>query len=317
MEKYLIPTPSKISVENYLEAVKVYNILNQNQAKEKLSNYFPEINKKNSKYSIITTGSDGRLEKSNLSKIEIILVYKDILPNELNKKKLENFCKENQDMFQNIIEVKNLNTDFVSFFNQEPKKVYPSRGLDAKLLIGNENIFKNYKNKMYEELLGPEGKKIIKKFDEKKKWYRSVTKNQGEKNKGLVYFDIEKGELYYDNNRVKSTKYSHLRTIQYKIASDIFKALRRDIISIDFIKELPEQTIERLNFFKIIPNISNIGSIELDDLISTYKKVLYWYHLSEENYHKNNKNITYVDKNELKKATEITLKFAYKDSIFK
>lgn len=316
MIKYLTPKISERSSENYLSLLKTYNKLNHIDAINRLKVHMPQLNNSQGQFAIVTTGSDGRYEKSCLSLIEIILLHNGSQNVESIEKQLSRTCA-NEDILDSCSEVKNVQCDSVCYFQNFEDRVFPTRALDSLFLMGNYSLYKDYRLKFFNELSseGKDSKRKIRKFDDKRRFFRKIINTGKDSRLSVPSFDLDSGKLYFDGNMIKSTKYAHLRGIQYKLASDIFKYIFKQKMSIDVFENLPRGTIGKLEYVHSIPKMGNLGMYELDDLISTYKTALHFYHLSEENFMKG-RDITKVDKKLLQEVTEISSKFVNRKSIF-
>jgi len=211
------------------------------------------------------------------------------------------------------LETKDLRSDVACYYNNISSRVFPTRALDSRLIIGNPSIAKRYKEKIIEELRdNAEGKKRYDKFDAQARYHFRFLRED----KKQESFIESEGILFYDGIRSKSTKYTHLRSIQYKIALDIFRAIKRNEIGYDFLSNFPLSIVDRLNYLIHLKDLSNISTMEADDVISAYNKAMYWYHLSEENFKLNEQIILNVNPYEFKEVTKITRNFIRRPSIF-
>jgi hypothetical protein len=304
--------PSERNKTTYLEALREFNELNHEYAIQNLLQELPEMYNPNSRFAIVTTGSDGRNEKSPLSPIELILLHEGADNVDLMVSKVKGLVK-NGSLFDSSLEVKDLRKDSISIYGHEKDKIFPTRALDSLHLVGNPFLHENYKLGLVDELREDDGKRKLKRFSEKKRFHRQVTENK----KPEKSFNLETGNLFYDGDRIKSTKYAHLRAVQYTLAYDILKEVRNGNFSRDLLKTFNTRTTNRLNnlYYR---GLTTLSATEVDDISTAYNNCLYWYHLSEEKYLKNCEEETNVDIGELKETTDIVLAFANRGkSIFR
>lgn len=304
--------PSERNKETYLEALREYNWLSHEHAKYVLHDNFPDLRDPKSRFAIVTTGSDGRNEKSPLSPIELILLHEGADNVEKVIEKLSEITKK-EEIFDCEIEIKDLRHDLVSIYGNDEQRVFPTRSLDSLHLIGNEFLHENYRLGVVDELKGTQGKKRLKRFSNQKRYHRQILQNKRKD----TSFELNTGILTYDGNRKKSTKYTHLRPVQYTIGFDILKAIKNGQLNRNFIQNFSTRTTNRLNnlYYR---NMLDMSATELDDVTAAYNSSLYWYHLSEEKFlHQGEKELA-VDSGELKEVSQIILDFATrKKSILK
>lgn len=308
--------PSQRKACSYIPAIREYNRLLHAQAKKIITEQVPEVGNEKGRYCIVTTGSDGRYEKSPLSRIELILLHQGADNIEEIKTKLKIVGIENG-LFNNISETKDLRNEPSIQYSSYTDRIFPTRPLDSLILTGNDTIARRYKDKIIEDLEGKEGKRRLSKFDSQRRYHRKLLE-EGRKGEE-IHFDTDNGLIFYNGNRIRSTKFTHLRATQFKIAADLCKTLRNSEnkeIGYEFLEEFPGPTLERLNFL-LHSGVSSLSYQEIDDISSAYSNSLYWYHLSEEKYKLNSEESISVDIGEFKETTQILTRFANKKNILK
>lgn len=307
--------PSERTPIAYTDAIRAYNRRIRNIAIEQLLEKFPELHQPHGKYAIVTTGSDGREEKSNFSPMELILVYSGEVGNipqiieKLKEMAMLSFIDER------FVEDINLQKDKVTEFQRDYRKVFPTRPLDSMFLVGNQTLANDYKNRIISEVKDEKfGKRRVERFDEQRRRSRKVLElgEQNYKGEIMTHFNEETGILFYDGRNVKGTKYGHLRATQYKIASDLFKAIRADKVGIDLLEEFPPSTVERLNFLTY-GGETTLSESEVSDVTHAYLLSLYYYHLSEEYHLRRKINEMEVDVGEFKEITKILRAFSVRE----
>jgi len=309
--------PSDYNYKEYPNVLKSINSIYQTNVKKILTDYLPEDN---SRYAIATTGSDGRLEKNLFSPLEIIIIYKDQPEEERDRilKNIFHIINDNKEHFFEEYEYKPLdkNDEIFSYFLNIPKKVYPGRILDARLLIGCNNVFNEYKNKLYFELINRDiGKRIKKKTYDRLRSNRKVLRTGEDKFGHHIHY--ENGLLLYEPiTKIFSTKYPLLRPVQYKLTYEILKAIRNNKIDNNTLRDLKQNTIDKISYL-YYGGFLKLNSREIEDIKDAYSYSLYYYHLSEENYKLYNSIVTEIDVYELNEAKNIIEDFSKRNTIFK
>ena len=211
----------------------------------------------------------------------------------------------------NVEEVKSINSK-ASYFRDDPESVFPSRVSDYSHVAGNPTYMSIFKNKLMNEI--ETDKRIIKRFNSTRMFHKRTLSGNNEK-----CFDLEKGLLFYDGDRLKGTKYGHLRAVQYKLITDIMKGIKNNRIPKDsFIDNFPRQTGERINYLAFeFPNRFDPSTSELSETIGAYNKAIQLYHMSEREFLINNNYELKVDVGELKEVIKVCLDFANRKPLFK
>ncbi len=263
----------------------------------------------------LTTGSDGRFEKSNFSKVDLLFYYKgDTMdPARITEitQRIFRLLEKRPDLLSKSIEIKNLSTSDVFVCENETgkKPFFPTRCFDAFLLYGNQQEFDAYKDQVttltkakitdFKDSTLRIAKEIV------KKGYQKFKENT------LHHFNIETGQLFYtlhEGLTARSTKHGHLRSVQYMVAIIIFNALLDKTITLDEYKDLPRTTEDRLLFLQK-KSILKLNDAETQKLIKAYRYALSLYHLSEQVAKRNHEDTLQVTAKELKECTSIILNF--------
>lgn len=287
---------------HYEDAVASFNELLHNSIAEELLSDIPGLHESNIALSL--TGSDGRHEKSPRSLVELIVLNENSEDTSEIREKIQSYASTNEH-YDPSVEFKDLSKNNVLFFYDDSSRVFPTRVLDAKLLLGNKDLFSQYKTKLVSDLIGPEGKRCLKRFDEK----RRASRHELTRLEKRLSFDESSGLLFFDDNRIKATKYSHLRPVQYKLAADLFKGVRKGNVTAEYLETFPKRTINRLAHLYFGDRL-NISSMQLSDISSAYSQSLYWFHLAEEKNLYENCTAMQVDAGELKEVTKIIKDFS-------
>ena len=319
--------PSTRDPKNYMSAIRIYNeVLHQYASNELNKKLTFDDSFVNEDLCIVTTGSDGRLEKSALSPIELVILKSPTYTSEeeLDTKVRQSLLGIRSDIYDSAVEEKDLSQDFLIKYSPNGK-VFPTRALDSKFLYGNYHLYSRYRSSPLRELKGSDGKKFFDKFKDRVRSHRSNLRDNMKGTDQNPQFNLETGELFYlgngrdINSTKRATKFGHLRTMQYRLARDLCKYFR-EVESPDMGKLLhgfPSSTLDRLNYL-YYAGVLDLSSNELDDISNAYTLSLYWYHLAEENFRFHGQETTTVDPGELREVSRIALKFGKrKDSIIK
>lgn len=271
-----------------IDPIKIQTILNEiNQkliaiAKEKLS-IIPIGD-----YCILTTGSDGRREKlPPKSPIELIVINSTEEVTKSVKAITESFPL----MFSNEIELRDKNR-VIEY--QPTGKIIPTRPLDALFLHGSEPVFNSYRQAFVTEALDCTGSDLASfRKDFYKPAKRCLDFGQESKNKESV-FNLNEGLLHYNGQRIKSTKYTHLRSIQYRMAADVIKLKKADLF-----ENCPPSIIERIYW---LAN-KKLVNFNADNIAKAYAFSLVWFHASQLQFLRG-KNELHVPKELFEKVTQ-------------
>ncbi len=286
---------------HYDDVLAAYNDSFHARIAEQLQGYFPELS--DQACAIAFTGSDGRKEKSPRSLVELVVLHEG----SEKQKKIEEIVNDyvrNNPEYDPTVEIKDISQDLCIAYQGNSQIIFPTRVLDATYLVGNPYIFQEYKKSLFTELEGSKGKILLKKFESRRRESRfELTRKNSRRSFG------EDGILYFDDDRVKATKYSHLRPVQYKLAADIFKSIRNENLDEKSIRDLPRRTINRLGHL-FSENRLRLGSQELSDVCEAYSMSLYWFHCAEERFVYQGESMTQVDAQELQEVSRIIERFS-------
>ncbi len=305
--------PSEQRSRSYVDGIKQHNSLLRKNVSDYLDKEFAYLSEDDN-LSIVTTGSDGRCEKSLLSPVELILLNSGSKNLERASSDLERVIYERSDIFEPCVEIKDLDNQKSSIF-YNTNQLFPTRALDSVKLIGSDELALRYKLKVVEEFTGEDGKNYLNKVKNRKRDPRKILESSFSKH-GLN-FDLDNGELFYDGHCIKSTKYGHLRTVQYKMAADVCSAIRSKVIDIDNLDSNITGNISDRLYNLYYQDLIDMSATEVSDVTDAYLTSVYWYHLSEEMYIKNNEGSINVDIGEFKEVTSILRDFGRRKNIFK
>ncbi len=267
-------------------------------------------------YVFLITGSDARFEKGPMSPVELILVKNSKNGHYPSMYKLNHKLKRSKKF--DTLETKIIGRDMLSYYQNDPERVFPSRMIDSKLLCGRLKLYNQTVNNLLSELTDKDIKKRInKKLKGRKKEYKKSTEIGMNKFRGKnkIHYDLESGIAIFDPNKGQgSFKYGPLRYIQTELTRNVIKHLNQNKTK-SFIKNYPSSTVERLEYFKE-EGLVSIPDTDLIEVQDNYQYFLWMYHLSEEAYQDLGKKRIRFDKKEVKNRIENTLEIT-KDGIFK
>ncbi|NGX32722.1 MAG: hypothetical protein K1060chlam4_00772 [Candidatus Anoxychlamydiales bacterium] len=257
---------------------------------ERKTHLFSE-NLSDGNYCIFTTGSDGRLEKlsDRESPVEVIVYSSDSSSEEVILK-LQEFVRDRKDFFQDI-ESKNKNSKLC----ETSRKIIPTRGLHSRFLAGDKKEYENY----LKELISQIKNMPIKEYNLFKKDFvrfsiRSL--NKCNSNKLIDALDLTKGLIFFDgkNFRKKATKYSHLRSIQYKLDKAICDHIREKLSekeSFEFLTKMPANINDLIDYLSSNKLLDKISVAEKEILKKAYNLSLMYLHIAQNLYVAMNKSI--------------------------
>jgi hypothetical protein len=297
--------PENYSYLDYFSSIQHYNSVLSRNTSEFLINCFGLSSQhfQLEKVLVTTTGSDGRMEKGPESPMELVLY--SLQPKEfivdILERVGENSCSLlDKNIFQPS-ETRTIDTETLSFYNNDPKSVYPTRVLDARVICGNESLLKPVYMKLLNELIGPDSKGIFQSMKEKRRIAKRIS-NSGEqvfKGVKLNHYDLLEGAAFYNPDTGQSSfKQGPMRLVQFSVAYSLMKHLREHN-SMAILDELPHDTPTRLLFLHD-NKVNGFASLEVSEVIDTYKYFLHQYHMSQSQYKFESNNRTCFDATEVR-----------------
>lgn len=253
-----------------------------------------------------TAGGEKLLEVSallDLSPVEITLVTQDEIDPD-TQVAVERACAEFSNSFKKVVDkeitVVSTQQKSVSAFvdHHGTPHFHISRVFDASAIIPEVEsdhrtafthpIVAALREKMYEELTGSDGKKIIEFQKELVRMHRQVTATGEQKGKNgtLRHFDRNSGELFFRQHdsggrgQVGSFKYGPLRLVQAFMVRDLCRELSQQGSRREIATQLPNVTAEKLQFLCHELGLSQSLVGELNDL---YEYFLHTYCMSQFN----------------------------------
>lgn len=313
-DKLPLNHPEAISADDFQAELEKYNAKLIEKIKNILESSLAELTEQ-ADVCLAVTGSDGRAEKMNStsSPCELIAIvrYENQSLDPLVSK-ISAFIKNNP-LFHHDLEIKNLENDMMMLFkNQKGFKDIPSRALDAAYVIGSQEVFEEYKAKFFEELRDPQNSKSLGRFKNSTVYPEAkILKDflHGEKKSKDI--DLETGELYYDGQRIKATKYPLLRVGQYVAVYAICKAVKEGKINFSTFKTLPQQWHHRISWLRT-HNIIKLTENEEISLQKTYALSLIWFGRAQQLFAIEGVTQTYVDPTALNHAAHDMYSFGTK-----
>ncbi|GEM_PF-2586918 len=271
---------------------------------------------------VAATGSDGRLEKTHLSKTEIFVILTNgmdlatkiisqIRDVSLGVKCFSSGCDFS---ISPIIEIKRMN-EVLSYAFGSTNRIFPNRVLDAQPLIGRDDILREARGKLLDEWVGPEGRRIKEGVSDRVRQYRALMLSGKQTFHGqeLVHYDLSRGEFYYSPPSdvlpvARSTKYGPLRFIQMFLVHELMKLTRvlgpdgKNLMS-GLIEELPQNTVSRLDFLANDKRCK-LTKEQLAEVADSYAFFLCMLGLSESEYRANGSTVLDIGEDTAREATE-------------
>ena len=303
-------SPESLNHKEYYANVRAFSERLINQTRDAIAEKRP-LNGSNFAYA--TTGSDGRLEKSVMSKMELMLIHKDGFSADESTERIESILNgEFPGMVHDDKEAKNLddpNQKVSGYRGSSSGVLYPTRVLDAIIVYGSPEVLAETKDRLSDEVKTPFGRKVLKYVKGKKRDSARATRTGVTifKRQATRHFDLDAGVSFYDeeNNgsQVTSFKQGPLRLVQYGLAEDFVKRARnqkeRDIP----VSEMPANVVERL-FYLQSESFTGLSFSETETLADCYQYFLWQYHKSQENLRLNDQVETQFEKAEVKERLE-------------
>ncbi len=301
-------SPSDFDPKSYVSAIREANTIFQDYVGDKLKRAFPDYD---GSFVIVTTGSDGRLEKGpyETSKLEFIVISRDSR-NSMIKPMLELLAEMQPGELDKFVENKNLETDEMSTYNGDRSRTFPNRILDASYLYGEENIIQNARRKMFNEFTGVRGRGIYERVRDRKKEYRQIILKDGAQSfKGdvLKHFEFGDNTVKANFDPKKGTfgfKLGPLRYIQITMMNELaryYRGLDEDTRErkIGILTSLPTNTEQRLYTLAAYRGL-NLGDSETKSLVDVYSYFVWAYNLSQHHFQKDGVTELEFDKQDVK-----------------
>ncbi len=309
MEVHAGEVTSKRDPCTYFEYVKVYN----SHFQEEVQRVLAQAHFHQRGYALIATGSDGRFEKGPQSTLEVILLVGDQRDKDLQKTitGFRGFVRRKmyKDVFTPHVEVKNIATDVLSYYTNDPAVVYPTRLSDAVFLFGNRAIYKRAMRALVREFKETDpGERILDKTRVKRRKNRGImlsgTGNwQGEP---VMHYDLEHGIAYYDSKqKVGGFKYGPLRFVQFAMITDMISYIRKTgdgtiLWDPETNRGSSTNIVNKLNRLAI-RGVSRLSQTEVDAVAEHYKYFLWQFHHAQHQFKMYGQGTTYFDASEAKR----------------
>ena len=221
---------------------------------------------------IATVGSDARLEKGYTSRIELTI----LLSENCEKEPYFKLSEEFPSLIHPLLDFKKIISKSYLYMD-DSRRVFPTRIFDLRFIAGDYDRFVYEKSKFIQEIK-LDHQKIKKALRNKRKYYLDIlTTGFAEfKKTRFKHYDLETGEIFYNNKTQWGLKFGPLRTIQYHLAYNINKILRQTG-DIKFLLNLPSTIVERLYYLENNPYTCP----EINELSDNYMFFLKEYHLSQ------------------------------------
>jgi len=291
-------SPSRMDYMGYQACVMEYNTILHSKVARALKEILPEFE---SECAIVTTGSDGRLEKGPVSPIEIMVLME---PGERRAQltlKLDELASSQKFsyVFDPNWEEKDPDSDELSWYvsnrlGKTLKFVSPNRLFDAAFLYGNMFTYLSVKDRLVTELKGKKGKKVKAAMKNKVREHSKVTLSGEQKYKGevLMHYDLNEGVAHYDeDSSLWSFKQGPIRLVQFALMKTFIAELRAGIEP-GHVTDLPRNTVRKLNKLKQYKG-GEFSEREFSDLGDCYTYFLWAYHHSQENYRQGQKTFEF------------------------
>ncbi len=208
-------------------------------------------------YCIILPGSDGKEERHAQSKTEVILLLEATRSETLDElqTRLAQLAAEMSKQSAGglpLWEVKIVDvvgrTLPLSSYQHNPSQIYPDRVLNARFLMGDEELYRQARRQVLQEITRP---KVREEMAEQLRGYKKAIRTGFFR--GQQIFSEERSEQYYseDNEQMcLGFKMAFLRAVQRKLDLLTAKLIREQKADVDYLAEnLPTNTADKIDFF--------------------------------------------------------------------
>lgn len=233
--------------------------------------------------SLLTTGSDARLEKMSdyCSPMEIILVATDVVEGQAWQKRI---LDEKNPLLAGWVELVVIAPSHVVgpygrviYFRDET--LMPVRALEAQWLLGSKDIFSSYRETAYSQLTTLEPapyREFCKKFLGDA--IRQLVLAQRDES---THCRLLEGVLLINNKRVKGTKYSHLRCMQYSLDAIIIEQFKAGAWGLEQWRQMPLPIYDRISWVHAQGLMPWIADDKLTEIQHAYQTAMIWHQLAQ------------------------------------
>lgn len=298
--------PASRDYSTYHDSLRAFNLSLQ----ERVAKMLAETFRYNGEVAFTTTGSDGRREKGPQSRVELLVIKSGDRMVGRAVRRVRDIITDAtlRDVF-GYFEVKDLEQDNLSYFENDPQRVYPSRVIDASFLSGDFKILESARHKIFEEVTGIEGNRIRNYVSTGRRQSKNtaLTGKNTFRGRTVVHYDLESGIAYFGQKfegtaASGSFKYGPLRFVQYAFIENLVRHLQEKK-NPKLLHRLPTNTVERFLFLES-EELLNLSRQEVSDVVDSYKYFLWLFHLSQFNFRDIGSAKTEFDKAEAKERID-------------
>lgn len=269
----------------YYELVRRFNKMAQTKLTEAFSTRLSDSSL-GAHITLVTPGSDGRLEKGSLaSPLEIIaLVDEGVQIQELKDAVEAVFRDVMPEKQVGVFEVKRPSST-LSFFHDNPKIVQPGRIADSRIVYGDAKVLQASKVRLGEEIQSLPRSTIVERVQNLERDGRNATNTGRNRMRGedVIHFDLEDGKIFYNPQAFQfSFKIGPLRFVQNKLLAEAVKHTRNENDT-SFISTLASGIVPRLSKLSD-DRMLNLEAVSTREVTNHYAFFLRLYHQSEQLY---------------------------------
>ncbi len=272
------------------------------------------------------TGSDGRQEKlspySSPTELMLVVRKQEDLSSELIlsvKEKVKELVKRYPTLFYAEVEVKCLETDkLMTFKTVKEERPFPTRALDARYLIGEDNLFQDYRINFFQELNHLSNNQLLKKFARNAVRPTVSVLSKTCAGQDTSHVDVQMGTLSYSTSEKmakKATKYPFLRALQYKLADHICKKVQQGNLKEEEFLQLPASIVERIQWLAD-KHLLKMRPQEVQDIQKAYVGALIWFGQAQKNFEVNKQKVTAAPAQEIQQIAQEINKFCKTAAFF-
>lgn len=264
---------------------------------------------------IIVVGSDGKKEAESQSATEFVLLnLRSSPPFNMSaiKKALSPANIKSRPNFRSGFEIRKVDgSGLLSYYDDDPGKVFPDRILNATLVTGNPFTYLEARRRLVDEIsgIGYESKRIRDKMADQLRQHKKAM--QTGVWWGKTIFNTETSTQFYDESDPVGTfgfKHSHLRAVQ--VGLNLFTARlvnRGRLNSPDVAVNLPQSTSDKFDYFK---KLNLIDSKTAEETQGAYLWFLREYHRVQRLYRDNGRAVSLMYRREdFQKYSDIITEF--------
>ncbi len=275
---------SNLTPKEYLGLVQTVNINSTSYLKD----FFSGLPFPSSSMCLVTTGSDGKLERHTQSKTELIVIENS----QYDGISLDLVDYIGNDEFRRLFvtrdglpETKSLDSEVpISYVFRDGNTIYPDRILNSTSVFGDQELFDQVRLATIREMSGDSrlSKHIRGHMEDQLRNYKKSM--QTGVVRGMPVFDVKNGVQFYNETDIPKLdqygfKLAFLRAVQRKLDLITANSIKEEKLSKEIVQTFPTSTQRRLDF---LVKFGKISDFMADEVTIAYAWFLQQYHAGQQ-----------------------------------